>query len=214
VKDEIRNAYTAVAVSYAEILPDTRYEAPLDLAMLRQFLDLLGPDANDVLDAGCGTGRMTAYLHSLAPGLTIDGVDLSPGMLEQARSTYPDGRFVEGDLAALPYGDGSFDGVLAWYSIIHTPAEDVGVILAEMRRVLRPGGVALIGFQAGVGERVIQHAYGHDVSMVAFLHTTAHIAESLLGIGMSIDAVLDRAPRGPERHGQGFVLATKREDTI
>ncbi|GAA4680376.1 class I SAM-dependent methyltransferase [Frondihabitans cladoniiphilus] len=107
----------------------------------------------------------------------------------------------------LPYDDARFDGVLAWYSIIHTPPAELGPVLRELRRVTKPGGIALLGFQSGEGTRTMACAYGHDVEMIAHLHRVDDLAVALEAVGFEVKARLERAPRVSERHPQGFVLA-------
>lgn len=207
--DGTRAAYDVVAGSYAEMIPDTRYEAHLDLAMVRHFVESLAPRPAAVLDAGCGTGRMISHLSALDGDLVLAGSDLSPSMLEVARSTHPDLELVVGDNADLPFHDGRFDGVLAWYSTIHTPPHRLGPVYDEFHRVLRPGGALLLGYQAGTGERRIDRPYGHDIELTAYLHHTLYVRDALTAAGFAVTAVLDRGPRPTERHAQGFVLAKK-----
>ncbi len=210
-EDQVRSVYDTVAASYAAVLPDVSDEAPLDLAMVEELARHVGASEHRrVLDAGCGAGRMVGFLDTLG-AFDIDGVDLSPGMIEQARRTYRGRRFVVGALADLPYPDAQFDGVLAWYSIIHTPADGLGAVMAELRRVCRPGGVVLLlGFQAGDDrERVLTSAYGHDVTLTAQLHAPATVRAALQDAGMRVTAELGRAPRDREKHPQAFVLAQR-----
>ncbi|MFB2582731.1 class I SAM-dependent methyltransferase [Herbiconiux sp. P15] len=205
-----RAAYDTVAESYARLLPDTGYESDLDLAMVRRFVESIRERGGDsVLDAGCGAGRMVAHLAGLDDSLTIRGVDLSPGMLAVARRAHPEVVFVEGELAELPVGDDEVDGVLAWYSIIHTAPEGLPAVFSEFARVLRPGGSVLVGFQRGAGERWIARPYGHDVELSAYLHDTAGVAAALVEAGFAIDTVLDREPRPSERLAQASLLATR-----
>lgn len=72
----VQLAYDTVAEDYANRFPDTRAEAPLDLAMIDAFAEAVtsGDDAR-VLDAGCGAGRMSRYLTER--GCLVEGVDLS-----------------------------------------------------------------------------------------------------------------------------------------
>ncbi len=203
-----RAMYDLVAESYARILSDTRYEAPLDLAMVEEFVVQLPADAR-VLDAGCGAGRMLTYLARVNPSLRLEGVDLSPAMVAQAQARHPEITISVGDLAALEYPDDEFDGVLAWYSIIHTPPHTVSAIMAELRRVLRPGGRVLLGFQAGTGVRTNTRAYGHEVDLHAFLHNVGDIAAAAESVGLTPVATLERSPRPDESLAQGFVLATR-----
>lgn len=210
LKARIRTAYDTVAAAYAEMLPDTSYEAGVDLAMVRHFIEQLeGTGTAQVLDAGCGGGRMITYLRSIDDALALTGLDLSPAMLEQARAVHPNVVFVEGDLAALPFADGRFHGVLAWYSIIHMPPHALAGVLDEFHRVLRPGGVVLLGYQAGTGERSLSRPYGHDVELRAFLHHTPYVEAALRGAGFTVESRLDRSARETERHDQGFILARR-----
>lgn len=207
--DRTRRFYDAVAPSYAELIPDTRYESAVDLAMIRDFVELLGEGPKAVLDAGCGTGRMIGHLRGLDPTITPTGVDLSPAMLAEAAASHPDVELIEAAMHDLPFEDERFDGILAWYSIIHTAPLDLDRVFAEFDRVLRPGAIALVGFQSGVGERTAQGAYGHDVELHAFLHDAADVGQRLERTGFTVDTRLERGPRSWERLPQAFVLARK-----
>lgn len=209
-----RSFYETVADAYARAIPDAGHEPSIDRAMIHDFATRL-PDQGDVrvLDAGCGTGRLTGHLSMLNPAVTPTGVDLSPAMLKHAKLAWPDHSFVEADLARLPFEDEHFHGVLAWYSIIHTAPQGLMALFTELRRVLRPGGLLLLAFHVGVGERVRPGAYGRDAELHAFLHQTSGVEAALVSAGMVSDTKLDRAPRGNERLPQGFVLARRPEMT-
>jgi SAM-dependent methyltransferase len=96
---------------------------------------------NKVLDVGCGTGvvAITAALR----GASVSGVDLTPELLEHARENEKIAgcgpiEWTEGDAERLPYPDESFDVVVSQFGHMFSPRPDVA--LAEMRRVLKPGG--------------------------------------------------------------------------
>jgi ubiquinone/menaquinone biosynthesis C-methylase UbiE len=89
------------------------------------------------LDAGCGTGL---NLRHLPPGST--GLDINPRNIEVLRRRLPLMEIVEGDLEAMPFGDGSFRTVVCTEVLEHVP--NPAVALAELHRVVQPGGV-LIG---------------------------------------------------------------------
>jgi SAM-dependent methyltransferase len=138
--DTTRAAYDAMATLYAELFRDSVEGQPLDRALVTAFAEFVrAAGAGPVADLGCGPGGVTARLASL--GVTAFGVDASPAMIELARQEYLDLRFDEGSMLALDIADGTLGGILAWYSIIHTPPEDLPVIFAEFARV--PAATAL-----------------------------------------------------------------------
>jgi SAM-dependent methyltransferase len=207
---DVRHAYDTVAEDYATHLPDTRAEAPLDLAMVGAFAAAVASGGDDgvVLDAGCGAGRMSRYLADR--GCRVEGVDLSPGMVAMARRDHPDLVFSEGSLTDLPYPDGRVAGVMLWYSIIHTPPVGLARVFTEVSRVLRPGGHVLVGFQAGEGTRDVSASYrrfGHEVRLDRHLFTADQVAAHLEAAGLRETARLVRRAEGSERDDQAFLLA-------
>lgn len=107
------------------------------------FLELCEGQA--VLDAPCGHGRISKLLAEV--GMEVVGVDASPLFLEIARARSPTVDYVRGDLRALPV-QGPFDAVLSWFtSFGYFEDDDNRKVLAEYRRVLRPGGRLLIETQ-------------------------------------------------------------------
>lgn len=208
-RDEVRAAYDAIAEDYAATFPSTEPELPVDLAMLDHFVGrVVAGGGAHVLDAGCGTGRIARYL--VDRGLSVVGVDLSPGMLAMARRDHPDLELHEGSLTALPLADGSVDGVVFWYSLIHLSDEELPVALAEAVRVLRPGGHVLLAFQKGEGTYDVGAGLrerGHDVSLVRWHRGPKQVLDALADAGFVKEARLVREPVGRERHGQAFLLA-------
>jgi ubiquinone/menaquinone biosynthesis C-methylase UbiE len=97
-----------------------------------------------LLDVGCGPGTLALELARRAPGLEVTGVDISGDMIDLAQSQAAEEglagrvRFEVADGAALPYADGSIDMVISTLSMHHW--ERKGAVLAELARVLRPGG--------------------------------------------------------------------------
>lgn len=200
-----RSAYDAVAASYARLLPGTGAEADEDLAIVRRFAEAV-PAGGRILDAGSGAGRMIGHLAALGH-TQVDGVDLSPAMARQARLAHPTNGVVVADLAELPFPDSRFQAVLAWYSVIHTPADGLAAVFAEFHRVLDSGGTLLLGFQTGIGPRMIRRAYGHDVELTAYRHGVWGVAYRLEREGFRMGDALEREARRGERDAQGFVLA-------
>jgi len=130
------NDYDSFAEAYAagneNSLVNAYYERPA-------MLDLAGEvTGRRILDAGCGSGPLTAALHDR--GAVVAGVDASAAMVALARRRLGDVADLHvADLRdRLPFADGEFDDVVA--SLVLHYLEDWGPTLAELRRVLRPGG--------------------------------------------------------------------------
>jgi ubiquinone/menaquinone biosynthesis C-methylase UbiE len=209
--DSVRSTYDAVAESYARLLPDASFEAPADHGMISAFVaHVTEGNAQSVVDAGCGTGRMTLLLASL--GVDVSGIELSPGMISVARRNYPELSFAAARLSELPFADMQLGGVFAWYSIIHSPPEELPRVFAEFFRVLAPGGHALLSFQVGEGHRHVSRAYGHDVSLETWLFTPETIAGLLTDAGFSVTARMTRQARAQENTPQAVLLAHRPSD--
>ena len=98
---------------------------------------------DNVLDVGCGTGPVIELLATKYPEKHFVGLDITPAMIEVARSKgLPNAEFVVGDAESLPFGDGGFDAVLCSNSFHHYP--NPGAFLREAHRVLRPGGKLIL----------------------------------------------------------------------
>ncbi len=91
---------------------------------------------SDLLDLGCGTGSLSRL--ALDAGHRVVGVDLAPGMVDQARAKCPEGRFVVGDAGTPPVGDERFDVVMARHLLWTLP--DPHAVLAHWVSLVRPGG--------------------------------------------------------------------------
>lgn len=199
-------AYNTVAGDYAQLIPDVRVEARMDLAMVDEFVAAVG--SGMVLDAGCGAGRMTRYLADR--GAAVVGVDISSGMVEMAGRDHGDLSFTVGSLTDLPYADCCFGGVMLWYSTIHTPWADQLAIFSEVRRVLRPGGFVLVGFQSGAGVRDVSGFYrarGHDVELLRYLFAPEEVIDWMNTVGLHEVCRMTRRPRGGERDDQTVLLS-------
>jgi ubiquinone/menaquinone biosynthesis C-methylase UbiE len=207
---ETRTAYDTVAADYADLLRDELDRKPLDRALLAAFAEeVQSRGSGPVADLGCGPGRITAHLHDL--GLDVSGVDLSPAMLDVARSAHPQLRFEVGSLEALPLPDGGLAGALAWYSVIHTPPERQPAVFAELTRVLRPGAPLLTAFQAGDDESVHhRRAYGHEISLHGWRLDPLRVEAQLTAAGFDVRARVLREPEPPgERTRHTYLLAVR-----
>lgn len=201
-----RTAYDIVAESYADLVRHELDGRHLELGLLATFAERVR--GGEVLEVGCGSGRITDHLHRL--GLDISGIDLSSNMIEVARREFPHLRFRVDSMESLEAADRSTVGIVAWYSIIHTPPEKLPAVFAEMNRVLVPGGTLLLAFQSG-DERVrLEQVYGHTVSYDAYRLDPDAIAHMVGEADFDIDVRVHRAPVGHEPTPQAFLMARKR----
>ena len=133
----VRGAYDDLAATYA----GERLEHGPDVDLLVRFLDQL-PKPVCVLDAGCGP--RSPVLSASSRWETAVGLDFARGQLRLAAENGPGGSLIQGDLSDLPFRDGTFDAVVAYWSLIHVPLEDHQTALHESARVLRPNGRLLV----------------------------------------------------------------------
>jgi len=109
----------------------------------RAFIDWLSRPPNlRWVDIGCGNGAFTQLLVEHCAPMTVEGVDPSEGQLAFARERLatPVAKFRQGDAMALPFADGTFDAAVMALVVFFIPDPARGV--AEMARVVRPGGLA------------------------------------------------------------------------
>ncbi|MGY0061681.1 class I SAM-dependent DNA methyltransferase [Streptomyces sp. LZ34] len=196
------DAYDAVAVLYTELVRNEFDNVPLDRALLAAFAEVARATAaaGPVAELGCGPGRITAHLRDL--GLDVFGVDLSPVMIDIARETYPDLRFEVGSMDALDLADGELNGVVSWYSTIHTPPQNLPSFFAEFRRVLAPEGHLLLAFFESEGDPVTE--FDHKVT-TAYRWPIDELARLAGEAGFVEVGRMMREPREgerPLRHGR------------
>jgi ubiquinone/menaquinone biosynthesis C-methylase UbiE len=121
-------------------------------------------------------------------GLDAFGVDLSPGMIAMAHRDHPGIRFDVGSMTDLDLADESAAGVLAWFSIIHVPDEEVRGAFRHFRRVVRPTGALLLGFFAGDGTTLKTQGYGgHPMKVHVHRRPVERVVEWLDEAGFRIE---------------------------
>ncbi|WP_431970032.1 class I SAM-dependent methyltransferase [Nocardia sp. bgisy134] len=198
--EDTRTSYDTVAAIYADLTRHLLDETPDERAVLALFADRVRAEGGGpVADVGCGAGRITAHLSRL--GVDAFGIDLSPRMIEVARRDHPGLRFDLGSMTDLAFGDASMAGLVAWYSLIHVPDDEISSVFAHFQRVVRPGGPLLLGFHVGDESQLKTQGYGghqmniyvhrrqhgqmiawlNDAGFVVETHRTLTSAESTLG---------------------------------
>ncbi|MEU0204040.1 MULTISPECIES: class I SAM-dependent methyltransferase [unclassified Streptomyces] len=208
-----RASYDAVAEAYAAEHPDSLAGRPLESALLTVFVELArvpgGSGQAPVADLGSGPGYVAARLHAL--GLPVFGVDLSPRMVALARRAHPELRFHVGSMTALDLPDRTLGGIVALYSIIHVPDDQLPSVFAEFHRVLMPGAPVLLAFQSGDegGHLRVTERFGQEISLDYHWRTPDAVAGHLAEGGLELYARVLREPEGEEQRPRAFLLARK-----
>jgi len=197
----IAAAYDARAAEYVALIGDIAQTDARDRALIAAWRDAT---PGRLLDAGCGPGLWTRFLHDA--DRAVVGVDLSEEFIAHARTRHPDLEFHHGSFAALPLADASLGGVLAWYSLIHTPPEALPAILTEFARVTAPGGSILIGIFDGPPREPFDHAV-----TTAYFWTPDALQPLLEQAGFTVTASERRArtPGEPSIRPHASLTATR-----
>ena len=151
--ERVLRAYSARAAEYTRALGALEDMHELDRRRIESWA---GEVSGPVIDAGCGPGHWTDFLHQR--GVDVSGVDLVPEFIELARSRFPGVSFRVCSLRALGVADGSVQGVLAWYSLIHHDPAELPRVFSELAWVLGPEGHLLLGFFDGTFAEPLDHA--------------------------------------------------------
>jgi SAM-dependent methyltransferase len=202
-----RLAYDRLSVTHLAESSSSLADRPIERALFQAFADVVLQEPGPVADVGCGAGVITAFLNDR--GVDAYGIDLSPGMLAQARIAHPGLRFELGSMLRLDIADASLAGLLSCYSLIHLPWPERPRALAEFRRVLRPGGVLMLAFQ--IGDAAYRPAVVDEMGLAVtwYRQRPDDLVELLAAAGFAVLARAERAPAGTESTPQGYLLATR-----
>lgn len=150
------SAYERYATDFADKPDDRRWLLPL----VDSFAALL-TTGSLVLDLGCASGRESVELQ--ASGLRVVGLDLTAAFLRIAQARYPAVGYVLGDALHLPLASQTFDGIWTMAALLHLAPHEAGPALAEVRRVLKPGGAFYSSMQIGATAGMVPSHAGEAV---------------------------------------------------
>jgi ubiquinone/menaquinone biosynthesis methyltransferase len=157
----VRRLFATIAPRYDLIT--VLLSGGLDRRWKRRVVRLASPGpGHHALDLACGTGDIALGLA--AAGARVTGVDVTLGMLRLARAKADGPRYVNGDMLALPIASGSCDIVTAGYGLRNVP--ELQGALAEVHRVLKPGGVFVSLDFNRPANRVVRAVYLGYLTMV------------------------------------------------
>lgn len=210
---EVQSGYDRLAGEYARHIYDELRHKPLDRQLLDRFAERV-KDMGTACDLGCGPGQVARYLQER--GVAVCGVDLSPGMIEQAKQLNPGIEFMQGNMLALPVDNDAWAGIAAFYAIVNFPPGDLLPVMREMRRVLRPGGWLLLSFHIGEEIEHVEDLWGCAVSLDFYFFRTERVTGDLQAAGFEIEKVIERGPYAPEVEYQShraYIFARKPLET-
>lgn len=198
--NSVSAAYDASAAEYVRLLGTMADTDQRDREVVERWLaDVEGP----VLDAGCGPGHWAGWMHER--GHDVTGIDHSGEFVRHARAHFPL-PFHHGSMVHMPYSDGAFSGVFAWYSLIHMHPDEIPVALLELARVLRPGGSLLLGYFEGAPAEEFAHRV-----VTAYFWSAEALTLMLHGAGFAVTGSerRDRLPHEPSTRAHGSVVAVR-----
>jgi ubiquinone/menaquinone biosynthesis C-methylase UbiE len=205
----VGNSYDAVAEEYAKHFLHELESKPFDRKMLDWLAERV-PKGGTVCDLGCGPGQIARYLSE--HGVDVCGIDVSPGMVKQARSLHPQIPFNTGDMLGLnQLADGAFGGIAAFYAIVNLPPASLPRAFSEMFRVLQPAGELLLAFHVGTEIHHRDEWWDQPVEIDFYFFESAEIKSMLTEAGFDVTEVMERDPYSDTEYPsrRAYVFARK-----
>ena len=206
---DVQSSYDSVADEYARRIYGELRHKPLDCQLLDRFAESVR-NVGVACDLGCGPGQVARYLQEC--GIQVCGMDLSPGMIRQARQLNPDIQFNQGDMRALAVQDGSWAGIAAFYAIVNLRPADLTQALREMLRVLVPGGRLLLSFHIGEDTSQVEDLWDSGTALEFHFFRVGSLTNYMGSAGFEIEEIIEREPYGPEveyQRRRAYIFAQK-----
>jgi ubiquinone/menaquinone biosynthesis C-methylase UbiE len=194
------NAHTRTVRAAYDVLAPTfgRWNASIEGDPWERFVAELGTRLDvgaRVLDLGCGDGTKA---HRLAERFAVVGVDISPEQLRLARPAASEVTFVEADFTELDFAAETFDGVTAFYSMMHVPRDRHLELFGAVLRWLKPGGLFLAPLSTVGGPDRIENWLGVDMFFSGFDAGTNRRVVQDAGFELLIEEVIPMLEPGVE----------------
>ncbi|MDF2570679.1 MAG: methylase involved in ubiquinone/menaquinone biosynthesis [Sporomusa sp.] len=209
--DAIRKTYNVVGKKYHELFHDEMSKKDYDCELLNQFATHFTSNSL-ICDAGCGpSGHIGRYLFN--KGLDVWGLDLSEECINIARKVNPGMRFEVGNMADMDIDDSSLDGIISFYSIIHTPKQYQSLIFREFNRTLKKGGKLLLVVKQGDSEAEIEELLGFETKLWFTHFSEDEIRDYLSQNGFAIRFLETRKPYDFEiSNSRIYAIGEKKDD--
>ena len=174
---EAVKTYNKIASIYAKYSEDQLMQFQLS-----RFESLLS--GKRILDAGSGSGRDVEYF--LEDGFKPIGVDLSLGLIKEAKKRVPKGEFLKQDFRKTKFKDNSFDGIWSVTSLIHLPKEEIKKTLKEFHRLLDKDGIVYISVKKGTGSKEIKKEKYNNEPRTFYFYEQIEMEELVKEFGFKI----------------------------
>ncbi len=149
-KNPIQDYYNQLANEYDEDRFNNTYGQYIhtqEQQILKHKLSGIAKDS--ILDMGCGTGRFLEFAHH--------GVDFSEGMLQEAKSKFPNHHLKVGDVRQLPFEEHTFEAIYSLHVFMHLDMATVKSAIQEAHRVLKPNGIFIFDFPSKARRQLINY---------------------------------------------------------
>jgi SAM-dependent methyltransferase len=190
LNSRVRDAYADRASEYSALLGSIAATSELDQHLIREWSSNLH---GRVIDAGCGPGHWTEFLHEL--GVDVEGIDPVAAFIEEAAVRFPGVPFRVASFNDLAAREMPAAGILAWYSLIHLDPAELPDVVAGLAGCLEPDGSLLIGFFTG--ERL--EAFPHAIT-TAYYWPVAEMTNALASAGFQVEQTHTRTDPGSRPH--------------
>ncbi|MBE0655661.1 MAG: methyltransferase domain-containing protein [Bacteroidales bacterium] len=192
INEKTKESYNLAAQQYHDLFHNELDKKGHDRVLLDKFSGMLAPGST-VCDAGCGpSAHIGKYLYN--NGMKVMGVDISDKCIKLASEFNPDLQYLCEDFASLSVENEYFDGIISFYSIIHTPKKLVCNIFNEFCRLLKPGGYLLTTVKAGETEGLQNDLLGINTEIYVSLFTEDEIKSCYRNSGFELVYFESRKP--------------------
>lgn len=200
--------YDLVAEKYKEAFAEELAKKEFDRELLNNVCSKLKKEGKIILDVGCGSaGHVGKYIFD--KGFSVMGIDISEKSVELAKKVHPEMAFKEMNMLELELKESSVQAIIAFYSIIHIPKNQITKLLEEFRRVLEKGGRLVLAVHEGQTEEIVTEMLGKKTTLFVSFYTENELIEQLKATGFKIDYSHVRKPYDFEHQTNRIYIIAK-----
>ena len=196
IKNTVQSGYDKVSSEYTAWT--TTRTTPGRSEYEQLLLQHLLPSSR-VLELGCGAGLPSTQTISQHPNVAeVIGNDISAAQLDIARARLPGLQFIHGDMMELDFPDESFDGIAAFFSILHLPREEQPKMLQKVLGWLKKGAHLVVNFGTGDAEEIKGQWFGAEMFWSSYEPDVMKEILEKVGFELLKTAVLDGTDESDE----------------